>query len=964
MNDQSQLYSSRITKNYLEYLDKFYPDTDVTKVLQSSGITHQEVEDPGHWFTQQQVDRFQEALIRETDNHNISHDVGRYLASSEGLGPFRQYMLGLLNPMAIYLLMGKVYTMMSRGAILETQKIGNSAVEIISTPKSGVKEKPYQCDNRIGSFEAVSRLFTKGFAKIEHPSCFHRGDEACHYIISWEKMPSVLWRRVRNGFLLVTLFTLIPLYFLYPALPWSHIVISVAFANLLFFMLSQQVEKKELIKTIETQGNAAEDLLEEMNIRYNNAVLIQEIGQVTSTTLHIHTLLNEVIAIIQKRLDFDRGIVMLVNDQNTSLHFNAGFGYNGVHLKLLKKTKFSLNKPESKGTFAVAFKEQKPILVNNISEIKDDLSEKSLAFARQMGVQSLICVPLIYENESLGILAVDNVKSKRLATKSDMSLLMGVASHTAVGIVHARSFQKLQESEKKYRDLVENSNSIIMRRDINGTITFFNEFAQELFGYNKKEIIGENMVGTILPDAEAATNEVAGLVVSLQQNPEKRVVSEGRNVLRNGDTVWVAWTYKPVFGDDGTLQEILCIGNDITELKQAEAQKADLESRLQRAQKMEAVGTLAGGVAHDLNNILSGIVSYPELILMGLPDNSPLQKPVLTMQKSGEKAAAIVQDLLTLARRGVVSKSVINLNEIISEYLKSPEFEYLKTNNPKIGVKTQFEVNLLNISGSPVHLSKTVMNLIVNATEAMPEGGDVSITTKNRYIDKSFRGFDEVAKGDYVTLIISDNGIGIPLGDIDRIFEPFYTKKVMGRSGTGLGMAVVWGTVKDHDGYIDIQSTVGKGTKFSLYFPVTRAEITRGKEQIPLGDLKGNGESILIVDDSGDQREIATGILEKLGYSVSSVSSGEAAIGHLKSRHVDLLVLDMIMDPGIDGYETYKQILETSPGQKAIIASGFSETKRVKAAQKLGAGAYIKKPYLIEKIGRVVKEEMNRKGIV
>jgi len=334
------------------------------------------------------------------------------------------------------------------------------------------------------------------------------------------------------------------------------------------------------------------------------------------------------------------------------------------------------------------------------------------------------------------------------------------------------------------------------------------------------------------------------------------------------------------------------------------------------------------------------------------------------MQKSGEKAAAIVQDLLTLARRGVVSKSVINLNEIISEYLKSPEFEYLKTNNPKIGVKTQFEVNLLNISGSPVHLSKTVMNLIVNATEAMPEGGDVSITTKNRYIDKSFRGFDEVAKGDYVTLIISDNGIGIPLGDIDRIFEPFYTKKVMGRSGTGLGMAVVWGTVKDHDGYIDIQSTVGKGTKFSLYFPVTRAEITRGKEQIPLGDLKGNGESILIVDDSGDQREIATGILEKLGYSVSSVSSGEAAIGHLKSRHVDLLVLDMIMDPGIDGYETYKQILETSPGQKAIIASGFSETKRVKAAQKLGAGAYIKKPYLIEKIGRVVKEEMNRKGIV
>jgi CheY-like chemotaxis protein len=255
------------------------------------------------------------------------------------------------------------------------------------------------------------------------------------------------------------------------------------------------------------------------------------------------------------------------------------------------------------------------------------------------------------------------------------------------------------------------------------------------------------------------------------------------------------------------------------------------------------------------------------------------------------------------------------------------------------------------------------MNLIANATEAMPDGGTVKISTLNRYIDKSFKGFDEIAPGDYVVLKISDNGIGIPREDIERIFEPFYTKKVMGRSGTGLGMAVVWGTVKDHDGYIDIRSTVGKGTKITLYFPVSREVIAKTKTQVPIEGIRGHGESILIIDDAKDQRRIATDMLESLGYKVSSVSSGEAAIEYLENHPADLLVLDMIMDPGLDGYQTYKQIIEINPAQKAIIASGFSETKLVKRAQQLGAGTYVKKPYLLDKIGLVVKEELSREQI-
>ena len=391
-----------------------------------------------------------------------------------------------------------------------------------------------------------------------------------------------------------------------------------------------------------------------------------------------------------------------------------------------------------------------------------------------------------------------------------------------------------------------------------------------------------------------------------------------------------------------------------------EEERQKLESKLRNAREMEALGTLAGGVAHDLNNVLGGIVSYPELLLMQIPEDSPLRKPISTIQKSGEKAAAIIQDMLTLARRGVDTREVVNLNDIISNHLKTPEHEKLKFFHPDVRIVTNLEESLLNIMGSPVHLSKTVMNLISNAAEAMPDGGTIVVSTQNRYIDKPVKGYEDVSEGDYVTLTVSDTGIGIPAEDVERIFEPFYTKKVMGRSGTGLGMTVVWGTVKDHNGYIDVQSTEGKGTTFILSFPVTRKKSAKDEPLLSIEDYTGRGESILVVDDVEEQRKIASGMLKKLGYSVTTISSGEEAVEYMKDHSADLLVLDMVMDPGIDGLETYKRILKLHPGQKAIIASGFSESKHVKEAQKQGARAYVKKPYLMEKIGIAVRNELDR----
>ena len=385
-----------------------------------------------------------------------------------------------------------------------------------------------------------------------------------------------------------------------------------------------------------------------------------------------------------------------------------------------------------------------------------------------------------------------------------------------------------------------------------------------------------------------------------------------------------------------------------------------LESALQRARKMEAIGTLAGGVAHDLNNILSAIVSYPELLLLNLPPDDPMRKPLMTIQKSGERAAAVVQDLLTMARRGVAVTEVVNLNTIIGDLLKSPEFQKLRTYHPEARVSFDLEPQLMNVMGSTIHLSKTIMNLIANAAEAMPQGGSIVLASRNVYIDRPLSGYEKVEEGDYVTVAVSDTGIGISKKDMERIFEPFYTRKKMGRSGSGLGMAVVWGTVKDHKGYIDIESTEGRGSRLTLYFPITREQSAETGPRLPFSDYQGNGETVLVVDDSKVQREIAVRILESLGYTVSAVPSGEEAVACIRQGPVDLLVLDMIMAPGIDGLETFRRIVQFNPGQKAVIASGFSETERVRKAQQLGAGQYIRKPYTIETIGLAVKEELAR----
>jgi two-component system, cell cycle sensor histidine kinase and response regulator CckA len=518
----------------------------------------------------------------------------------------------------------------------------------------------------------------------------------------------------------------------------------------------------------------------------------------------------------------------------------------------------------------------------------------------------------------------------------------------------------LKNSEGSLNSIIQTIPDIVFRLDPAGNITFISP-AISRYSARPEDILGQPILELVptkesdkaryrLTERRTGKRATSGLELQmLLYNQENEtdggggyfsVSAEGiYNRTRSGEKIFI--------GTQGIMR-------DITDQK-------NLENKLVQAQKMEAIGNLAAGIAHDLNNILSGLVGYPDLLLLDLPPDSPIREDVLKIQQSGQKAAAIVQDLLALARRSVKIEDVVDLNSMVTDYLGSPEYDNLKQAHPKTRLVTELSSDLMHIKGSSVHLSKVLMNILNNALEAMPAGGCIHLFTFNIYLDSPRQGYEEIPEGEYVCLRISDEGVGIDPDDLKRVFEPFYTKKMMQRSGTGLGMTVIWATIKDHAGYIDIQSSADDGTCMELYLPATREVADPGERRMVLEDYVGN-EHLLIVDDVPDQLRIAVKMLSKLGYQVSSVSSGEEAVAFIREHEVDLLVLDMIMPGGIDGLETYRRIIEIHAGQKAIIASGFSESERVKTLQGLGAGAYIQKPYTLEKIGVAVRHELDRQS--
>lgn len=500
--------------------------------------------------------------------------------------------------------------------------------------------------------------------------------------------------------------------------------------------------------------------------------------------------------------------------------------------------------------------------------------------------------------------------------------------------------QALRESEERFRLLAENAQDVIFRYEVRPKqgFSYLSPAVTRVTGYTPDEFYRDpGLLARIVDPADqlALDGLMRGHVV--QQTTTLRLRH------RDGHTVWFEVRLSSV-RQDGHLTAVEGIARDITDRKQMEAE-------LLRAQRLETAGRIAGQVAHDFNNLLAPLVGYPELIKMRLPEGHPATQYCDAMLLAAKQMASINEDLLTLGRRGHFVQEVLDLNKVV-EQVVAQNSERPET----LVMELKLAPDLLPVKGSPAQLARVVTNLVSNAREAMQDMGVLTISTSNVYLDSPLGRYNRIEIGEYVRLDVKDTGCGIPEEVREKIFDAFFTTKTSGRRrGSGLGLSVVQGIVEDHSGYVELHSEVGKGTTFSVYLPACRAEF--GTQPLA-GSLRGT-ESILVVDDDPVQRDLAKRMLESLGYRVDAVASGEEALEYLRDRTVDLLVLDMIMLPGMDGAETYERVLQTRPGQRAIIVSGFAESDRVRRALGLGARPFLRKPVTLEALASAVREGLS-----
>jgi len=461
--DDQRSYNSRIIEAYIKFIKKYFPDIDIYDLLKYSGMTAYEVEDHGHWFSQKQVDDFYYRLVEKTGDTNLARKAGRYMASPETSGEIKYYFLGRMGLMNAYKMIGKAAKSLTKSTTFKINSLSENSVEIIVKQKEGYSEKEYQCQNRMGMFEAVAEGVKAGKVVIEHPDCIFHESNSCRYVITWGKSSTGMIRRIRN--ILIPVF-LLPSFMAIFHFNFAPTVSVGAMASLIMILLFNlfilNKEKKELHSALETSNRSPEKWIEQININYNNNLLSYEIGQVISMHTSVDDVLSSVINISERRLDYDRGVIFLVNSDHSRLVFRDGFGYGEDHLDLLKTARFHINKPGSRGIFVKSFHEQKPYLINNIEEIEADLSPRSLKFSKLVGSHSFICCPIVYEGESLGIIVADNINSRRKLTQSDLSLFMGVASSIGNSLKTAELFEI---KERQFKSTFEVLASSIDARD-------------------------------------------------------------------------------------------------------------------------------------------------------------------------------------------------------------------------------------------------------------------------------------------------------------------------------------------------------------------------------------------------------------------------------------------------------------------------------------------------------------------
>ncbi len=514
------------------------------------------------------------------------------------------------------------------------------------------------------------------------------------------------------------------------------------------------------------------------------------------------------------------------------------------------------------------------------------------------------------------------------------------------GTGHKEIERRLAESEAMYRTLLDNIQEAVFKIDQDGIVRFFSAGIERITGYSPEELLGHSFIEFIYPE------DVAFIQGEFQQLAlNKLKPSEYRIVQKNGEIRWIYSSSQPVF-IDGQFRGINGIIADIHERKTAELALRQQQELLLQAQKMEAIGTLAGGIAHDFNNLLMGIQGRVSLMLMDSDPGQPQHTHLKDIEEHVRSATELTRQLLGLARGGKYEVRPSDLNDLIRRTV-----DMFGRTRKEIAIITKLDPQLRAVEIDRTQIGQVLLNLFVNAWQAMPRGGQLTIESQNLELRRGNSRAFQLYPGRYVRVGVTDSGIGMDEETKSRIFDPFFTTKKMGR-GTGLGLASAYGIIKNHSGVITVHSKKGFGSTFHVYLPASEKAVESTAE-VADGIVGGN-ETILLIDDEEMILDVAGQMLESLGYRVLAAGNGAKALDIFRQNRaaIGLVLLDMIM-PHMSGSKVFDALKELDPGARILLSSGYSINGQAKEILRRGCRGFIQKPFSLKDLAQKIRQVLD-----
>ncbi|MBI3787078.1 MAG: PAS domain S-box protein [Ignavibacteriales bacterium] len=563
-------------------------------------------------------------------------------------------------------------------------------------------------------------------------------------------------------------------------------------------------------------------------------------------------------------------------------------------------------------------------------------------------IEAWASVPMMMKDKFAGVIIVASRDSKNSSefSKKQLDLMNAFANQIGVALENSALFERLRNSEERYMDLFEHSPDMYHIVNKKGMIVSCNQTEADRLGYKKEELVGQSIL-KLYPNSYH--NEAQRLIEEIfEQNHEISGLEE-QMLTKVGELIDVSVNTSIIYDEAKKPIFMRAVARDITEKKK-------LESKIIHAQRIDSIGNLAGGVAHDFNNILTSILGSTAIMKRKMKRADTWFRFVDIIETAAKRGAGLTRQLLTFARKSTVQFRPVIVNDIIQETLHLFERSVEKT----ISVKKVLSNEMSIVNGDDGQIQQAILNLLINARDAMPNGGTITVQSDNINFDKQRpAGFGEARSGEYTTISIADTGIGMDRHVQQRIFEPFFTTKDQGK-GTGLGLSVVYGVVNSHNGFITVQSEPNIGSKFNLYFPLLTdpEKIKRSAKQTRL--VRGH-ENVMVVDDEEHVGEVIGGMLKDLGYKVTVVKSGKEALGmYKKKKRFDVIVLDMNM-PTMGGKETFYKLKDLDPAIRVIVSTGYSNTSLDNSPLRSAIDGILQKPYQMEDLSKTMREAIEKK---